>query len=189
MTLALLTRCAATLPLLGSNQDSSDPEAVAGKNVCPTDNRHRTLDARNIEPCELSELSDADAARWVAAEYFHVRSHGQTVYTCNGKPDRLAFRLDVAKRPTTNVYVVRRPDTGALKIGHSRNFVSRIGALQVDNDVALELVLHFPALRWHEDRLHKEFAAHRKFGEWFHPAPAVLEWLANQSRVPGVVVP
>lgn len=100
-------------------------------------------------------------------------------YTSGGLDGMTASGRPAEMRPACFVYVVRRPDTGALKIGIAANVTARLRALQVANDVSLELVGYFPGSVDEEESAHTRLAAHRKTGEWFHPSPEVLEWVSE----------
>lgn len=68
------------------------------------------------------------------------------------------------------VYFIQAGDDGPIKVGYTTHPEIRLGRLQVANPETL----HLRAVIWVRERgvevsLHKEFAAHRIRGEWFHP--------------------
>lgn len=78
------------------------------------------------------------------------------------------------------IYLIRRPDTGAIKVGIATDVAKRFDAIQCDNDVALELLGHWRSNPAVERNIHHALAAFRKRGEWFEPSAEVQDWLARQ---------
>jgi hypothetical protein len=68
---------------------------------------------------------------------------------------------------------------GPIKIGYtSRSPKSRLASLQTGNAAKLTIIGAHPGNQGHESRLHTRFAEFRLHGEWFRPAPPVLEFAA-----------
>lgn len=76
----------------------------------------------------------------------------------------------------TFVYFMQQGDDGPVKIGVTKDPRARHKTLQA----ATPHVLHVRALIWRhpdtEKLLHRIYAEHHLRGEWFHPAPAILEF-------------
>lgn len=74
--------------------------------------------------------------------------------------------------------------TGPIKIGHGRNVEYRLSNLQMGNPNQLTLLTWFPCdnAAQLEAELHERFAAHRLRGEWFAPAPELLELVRSIHR-------
>lgn len=88
-----------------------------------------------------------------------------------------ALEADRARR----VYVVRGASSGLVKIGHSGDPDRRIRSLQRSSGESLSILVTMPGGEALEERLHEMFAAHRRHGEWFHPAPEVLEFVKTSK--------
>lgn len=74
---------------------------------------------------------------------------------------------------------------GPIKIGYGYDPQARLGELQVGNHQQLHLLATASGGRAEEMKLHQRFAAHRLRGEWFAPAPELLQFvwkLANGRR-------
>lgn len=88
------------------------------------------------------------------------------------------------RRIRSFLYVIERPDTGALKIGFTQNAIAhRLSSIQAHNDVELRLVLYVRAHKNTEREMHRALGMWHKRGEWFHPSPEVLNWLRRQLDV------
>lgn len=76
-----------------------------------------------------------------------------------------------------SVYFVRAAN-GLVKIGVSADPRGRLKSLQTASPVRLELALVLPGQGADgEAALHARFAAYRSHGEWFHNAPALVEFM------------
>lgn len=80
------------------------------------------------------------------------------------------------------VYVARRLNDDAVKIGFATDVMRRIAELRKESGSAVELAACLPGGKPDELRLHERFAIHRIDGEWFS-APvndviAALRWPA-----------
>lgn len=73
------------------------------------------------------------------------------------------------------VYYVKRDDL--IKIGYTADLASRVRALK-GRLLAVE-----PGSRSIERERHAQFAAHRVLGEWFKPAPELLDHIAKLREV------
>jgi excisionase family DNA binding protein len=68
---------------------------------------------------------------------------------------------------------------GPIKIGFARDVSERLAALQIANPHPLRLLASLPGTVRLERALHRRFAEHRLRGEWFRPAPELLECVAK----------
>lgn len=72
---------------------------------------------------------------------------------------------------------------GPIKIGHSKVSVhERLAALQTGSPYLLELLLTIQGGIRHEKDLHRRFAHARSHGEWFHPCPELLAYIAGKKE-------
>lgn len=85
----------------------------------------------------------------------------------------------VKQRPKTPVVYFIRAETGLIKIGHTNYIASRMVTLVGQSPVTLELLATVHGSQMDERAYHARFAAHRAHGEWFEPAPAILEEIAR----------
>ena len=66
---------------------------------------------------------------------------------------------------------------GLIKIGFTTDLDRRLNEIQSLSPVRVWLIHSFPGGYAHERELHRMFAPHRKWGEWFAEKP-VLEWIS-----------
>lgn len=81
--------------------------------------------------------------------------------------------------PLVFVYFVQAGTDGPVKIGTATDIQARVRGLQTGSPHRLNLLATSTGGRRLEKRLHRRFAAHRVLGEWFSPAPALLEYIAS----------
>ena len=79
------------------------------------------------------------------------------------------------------VYFVQRESGGPIKIGYSANIPERIAGLQTEYGKLKVLLIIRGSFR-KEKSMHKQFAKYRLYGEWFEPAPAVLNEIERLKR-------
>lgn len=80
-----------------------------------------------------------------------------------------------------SVYFIQA-DNGLIKIGVAGSPKDRLRTLRTMSPVALRLVLVLPGRGAPgESELHARFAEHRSHGEWFRPAPELLNYIREQS--------
>lgn len=79
------------------------------------------------------------------------------------------------------VYFVQAGPDGPIKIGLTTSLDSRLRALQTGSPRRLTLLHTEPGGRDRELALHRRWALHRLRGdgEWFAPAPAILNYIAT----------
>lgn len=107
----------------------------------------------------------------------------------NGRATRVAPSL---LDPAGWVYVVQAEKMGLVKIGMAREEPARrLRSLQGSSpDRLIVLAAYNP--RPHggiieEAALHLRFALHRAHGEWFRPAPDLVDWAWHDSPTPSAV--
>ena len=79
------------------------------------------------------------------------------------------------------VYFVRGGEH--VKIGHTRNFAKRLGALANGSPVPLELIGAMPGGRDEERELHRRFAHLRGPGEWFRATGELLAFVSSLPKM------
>jgi hypothetical protein len=84
------------------------------------------------------------------------------------------------------VYFIQAGAGGCIKIGIASNLQSRISCLQIGCPDMLVLLASVPGGAKEESFLHEHLRRHRVRGEWFKPAPEVLDAVesAKQGRFP-----
>lgn len=82
------------------------------------------------------------------------------------------------------VYAVQIGPDGPIKIGLSYDPRSRFAQLQSASPYELRLLGCIVGNPLVEQTLHENLAAHHIRGEWFHPAPAVLDWCRSLLTAP-----
>lgn len=84
------------------------------------------------------------------------------------------------------VYFVQAADGGLIKIGIANDLRSRLKSLQAQCPVPLRCLAALPGYRELEIELHDRFSAHRRHGEWFEPAPELLELIDGLTEGRGI---
>jgi hypothetical protein len=77
------------------------------------------------------------------------------------------------------VYVVQQAVTGAVKVGRSDDVAYRFEKLKTGSPYELTLIGEIDESRYPERWIHRHLKAYRMRGEWFEPAPEMLEFLAG----------
>ena len=76
-----------------------------------------------------------------------------------------------------NIYFVQ-DERGPIKIGQTGNpYEFRHSGLQTGNPFELKLLLFVPSCKYTEKSIHLRFDKYRIRGEWFEPAPELLEFI------------
>lgn len=76
------------------------------------------------------------------------------------------------------MYFLQRGGTGPIKIGISKNPERRIATIQGLCAEPVEILLLLPVnSRQKEQEIHEKFKHLRLKGEWFEPAPDLLDWI------------
>lgn len=83
-----------------------------------------------------------------------------------------------------HVYFIQQGDSGAIKIGCSKNPTQRLQGLQTGHSEPLRLLTCAMGSQAQERALHDRFAHLRVSGEWFRPAEDLLAYirLVNDRR-------
>lgn len=77
--------------------------------------------------------------------------------------------------PGEVVYFVQHGCCGPIKIGKTRDIEKRMSTMEADAPEPLKLVLMLSDAT--EAQMHKRFAGLRGRGEWFKPAPQLVEFV------------
>lgn len=73
------------------------------------------------------------------------------------------------------IYFLQAEDLGTIKIGYATTVSQRVADIRGASPVWLEFLGAFPGCMNEEAILHKYFAEDRMHGEWFRPAPVLLD--------------
>jgi len=86
-----------------------------------------------------------------------------------------------------SVYFVGSGKLGAglIKIGYAEDVAARLSSLQVGSAEPLHLLGDLPGDREAEEWLHNRFGHLRVRGEWFLPAPELLDFIVESLRSEG----
>lgn len=76
-----------------------------------------------------------------------------------------------------HVYFVQQGNSGAIKIGCSKNPNQRLEHLQTAHSEPLRLLTCAPGTQQQERALHDRFAHLRVSGEWFRPGDDLLAYI------------
>jgi Meiotically Up-regulated Gene 113 (MUG113) protein len=98
----------------------------------------------------------------------------------------LELANDLASAPQGFVYAVREVPNGLIKIGYSEDALRRISQLQGSSPRPLMPLGYWPAHggKRAEARAHQHLWRFHSHGEWFHPAPFVLNFIQRQIKEP-----
>jgi len=84
------------------------------------------------------------------------------------------------------IYFIQKGESGAIKIGISKDPERRLMTLQTASDEPLRIIGCFRGFESDERNLHARFAAQRRMGEWFDPVielKAVIEELCESNGI------
>jgi len=91
----------------------------------------------------------------------------------------------VTNHPASLVYFITAGGDAPIKIGCSTNVFGRLATLQTASPAPLGVVCTLPGDRTTEATLHRRFKDYRLKGEWFSPAPPILDYIREvQSSRP-----
>lgn len=79
--------------------------------------------------------------------------------------------------PDSWVYFIQAGNDGPIKIGYSKDPYTRFYNIQMGSPIEHTYLGNIPGDRTVEHALHHRFDAHRIRGEWFRPAPELLEYI------------
>lgn len=91
------------------------------------------------------------------------------------------------RQPKGYVYFIQLGDSGPIKIGHAKNPIKRLKALQIGSHKQLRLLAVTPGDAATEKELHREFQVLRIGGEWFQaerPLLAKIRDLIGRRKLP-----
>jgi hypothetical protein len=74
------------------------------------------------------------------------------------------------------VYFIKDPQTNLVKIGYSKNVLTRLEELRYQHGKNLSILFLRSGNRREEKRMHQVFAASRVHGEWFSFDPAMVDY-------------
>lgn len=94
-----------------------------------------------------------------------------------GLRDPAAERPEV---PSCWVYFIRSGEGGPIKIGHARDPYTRLMNLRTASPEPVTYLGHVAGGIDEERALHKRFGHLRIRGEWFLPAPELLDFIAER---------
>lgn len=123
-----------------------------------------------------------------------VRIRKQTVGTFDTREEAereralACARLNATRRVRRSdgvVYFAQLGTGGPIKIGRAVNVEKRLRCMQTSVPEALRLLATSAGGPTEERALHRRFLGHRVRGEWFRPAPELLEFIASLERVAG----
>lgn len=105
-------------------------------------------------------------------------------------PSPPRFTIEAAKRlpvppwfkePERKSFIYFIQSGGFIKIGFSSNWGGRLRSLKTSNPNPIELLALIEGTREQERELHARFQTHRAEGEWFKPAPELLDHIGGLS--------
>ncbi len=133
--------------------------AVRSENWCM-----RCLERRNLKPGDVAKM------RREHARYMREQPSSRNVQL------RLARRIGRYAGACWTIYFVQMGETGPIKIGKSRGLGMRLDQLRTGSPVQLRVLAQIQAPDELETQLHVYFDEYRLEGEWFKPAPEVIEF-------------
>lgn len=71
------------------------------------------------------------------------------------------------------IYFIEQPDCGAVKIGYTRDMMTRVRNIATFCPLRLQLIGLIAGTTADEEALHRRFAEHRNHGEWFRRCPEI----------------
>ncbi len=102
----------------------------------------------------------------------------------DGLPNR-NYHIGERKSRLTSIYFVQEGSKGPIKIGVSAEVACRFSSIQVGNPRRLRLLGTAPCYgKQLEIEIHRKFSHLRIRGEWFRPAPELLDFITKCLNVP-----
>jgi hypothetical protein len=83
-----------------------------------------------------------------------------------------------------SIYFVEDPASGHIKIGVTKDLKTRLSRLHTGTSRNFRLLGSITGPRSLEKELHEKFASARVRREWFHPTPALLEYIRANATTP-----
>jgi phosphoglycolate phosphatase-like HAD superfamily hydrolase len=78
-----------------------------------------------------------------------------------------------------SVYFIRAGENGPIKIGTAKDARKRLDAMQTGSPWRLHLLAELSGDIACERELHQRYVRYRRVGEWFDPAPELLDFIAT----------
>jgi hypothetical protein len=100
--------------------------------------------------------------------------------TASASPEPESIRIE--PRPVQWVYFAQRGMDGPIKIGVSKNPVSRVKELGTASAEGLRLLGVMPGSRRIEQEVHTLLSGSRLNGEWFRPSESVMAYIRANAR-------
>jgi hypothetical protein len=148
---------------------------VAGVDLCPH-HADRLQNWRYFEYPEEHVRKKTDRVREADREYEQALDESE-----RHREKALAAR--------SVVYYIRRTSDGAVKIGTSTKFSSRMSQLRSEHG-ELQVLLTHSGMRAEELAMHHQFHMYRiGRSEWFAPAKELLTWISDRRGMYGEVQP
>lgn len=124
-----------------------------------------------LPPPNVEEIPDEVRVRLRTPEEIAAREQTERV--------RRAVEVPRSTRITAkpHVYFVQQGNSGAIKIGCSKNPNQRLEHLQTAHSEPLRLLTCAPGTQQQERALHDRFAHLRVSGEWFRPGDDLLAYI------------
>ena len=105
-----------------------------------------------------------------------IKRRGRTIFSRRQRATGSPKILQHGRPCSAWLYAIQAGNDGNVKLGLAANPILRLRNLQTGSP---ELLRGIAAWRidstWEEVRLHRHFARYRLHGEWFRPAPELLE--------------
>lgn len=109
---------------------------------------------------------------------------------CISEVRRLNTHESDDKRFGTWIYFMRVDGLEPIKIGHAADINKRLANLQTGVPNKVSLLAKFAGFKHSELILHTMFEEHRVRGEWFNPAPEVMNMIdgINKGHIPEYLI-
>jgi hypothetical protein len=130
-------------------------------------------------PCVHARTYRAFESAWLYYRDTERRELERTARDAAQAKDDERERRERTREKKARVYFIQGEGGGPIKIGKAARIDRRIAGLHTVSPVKLVLLGHIPGGYPVEGKMHKRFAEHRLHGEWFHPAPELLEFIAG----------
>lgn len=146
---------------------------------------HRKYFWRTFEECIMKWSWPAGDPRW--KKYWDKKKELRRARECQAKIKEDKKDKVFTKRCNSDaigfIYFIQGVNGGPIKIGYSTNIETRLRELQTGYPDVLRLLLAFRGNMKHEKALHRQLNTYRLNGEWFSPAPFVLEKIEKLRKI------
>lgn len=135
----------------------------------------------------LDERSGIYGVRWrhCGQRYHRTTGHKDPNLAAEEAAAIYAEAVTVArkKRGDGAIYFVQAGgDGGLVKIGFASNLTGRLASMRTDSSVPLAVLGSHAGTMADEKAIHRLFSEHRHRGEWFRPAPAILDYVQRHAH-------